>query len=141
MAYTTIDGKLVKVKKSATGKKYLSQPPRPPEPRREPGLFPGRITYDEQPVLAADKGEFEGSCNITRCQRPNSATWFNHSTRKYYCRSCAHTLNFDSFNRKDALEMWGHLLCTEGEVIEGDYQEIHEHYRKLHEEKYGKEHA
>ena len=76
---------------------------------------------------AADKGEFEGSCNITRCQRPNSATWFNHSTRKYYCRSCAHDLNYDSFNRREALEMWGHLLCTEGKYDpDADYRKLHE---------------
>ena len=122
MAYTTIDGKLVKIAKGARGNRHLVQPPRVPE--------------IEQPRLAADKGEYGGSCNITRCQRPNSATWFNHSTRKYYCPSCARTLNFDHFNRKDAMEMWGHFLCTEGEVIEGDYQTIHDHYRKLHEEKY-----
>ncbi len=126
MAYTTIDGKLVKVKKNAMGQKYLAQPPR----------LPGQLTEVEMPKTAADKGDYNGSCNITRCQRPNSATWFNHSTRKYYCRSCAHTLNYDHFNRKDAMEMWGHLLCTEGRCIEGDYADIHEHYRKLHEEKH-----
>lgn len=112
MAYTTIDGKLVKVKKNAMGKKYLSRPPRLPEPRREPGLFPGRITYDEQPELAADKGEYGGSCNITRCQRPHSAYWYNHSTRKFYCRGCAWELNNDRFNKRDAQELYGHDLCT-----------------------------
>ena len=126
MAYTTIDGKLVKVGKKSYMRGHINHVPTP------------RPMQDyEPPKNAADKGEYGGSCNITRCQRPNSATWYNHSTRKYYCPSCARTLNFDHFNYKDAMELWGHFLCTEGEVIESDYQEIHEHYRKLHEEKYG----
>jgi hypothetical protein len=126
MAYTTVGGKLVKVKKV----KSAVRGDWPPAPSIQP-------REEQAPRLAKDKGEYGGSCNITRCQRPNSATWFNHSTRKYYCPSCARTLNFDHFNRKDAMEMWGHFLCTEGEVIEGnDYQAVHDHYRKLHEEKY-----
>lgn len=60
-----------------------------------------------------EKGEFNGKCNITSCQKPNSATWFNHSTRKYYCSSCAHRLNNDEYNKRDALRMFGHELCTE----------------------------
>lgn len=121
MAYTVQNGKLVKVRKNGMGQKYLVHP------------TTARSEY-EPPALRADKGVFGGACNITRCQRPDSAYWFNHSTRAYYCRSCAHTLNFDHFNRKDAMEMWGHFLCTEGKVIEGDYQAIHDHYRKLQEE-------
>ena len=124
MTYKVIDGKLVKIKKTKPVVRG-DWPPAPSIQSRE----------EQAPRLAADKGEFGGSCNITRCQRPNSATWYNHSTRKYYCRPCAHTLNYDQFNRKDALEVWGHLLCTEGRVIEGDYRVIHDHYRKLHEEK------
>ena len=133
MAYTTIGGRLVKVGKKSYLRGQINHVPAPHLHSREIEI--------EQPKLAADKGEYGGSCNITRCQRPDSATWFNHSTSKYYCPSCARTLNFDHFNRKDAMEMWGHFLCTEGEVIEGDYQEIYDHYRKLHEEKYGKERA
>ena len=58
------------------------------------------------------KGEYKQECNITSCQKPNSAVWFNHSTRKYYCPSCARRLNSDPFNARDAKEMFGHLLCT-----------------------------
>ena len=91
-----------------------------------PELWP---LEDRPPQNAADKGEFGGSCNITHCQRPNSATWFNHSTRKYYCRSCAHDLNYDSFNRREALEMWGHLLCTEGKYDpDTDYRKLHDEH-------------
>ena len=65
-----------------------------------------------------DKGKFGGSCNVTACQLPNSATWFNHSTRKYYCAGCAEWLNNDKFNRADAERLFGHPLCTEGEQKE-----------------------
>lgn len=127
MAYTSINGRLVKVAKKQHGIAVPSDWPPAGVRRPEP---------DAAPKLAADKGEYGGSCNITRCQRPNSATWFNHSTRKYYCRSCAHDLNYDTFNCKDAMDMWGHLLCTEGVCIEGDYPEIHAHYRALYDEKH-----
>lgn len=60
-----------------------------------------------------DKGVFGGACNVTACQLPDSATWFNHSTRKYYCVTCATELNrvnhdFRQMFNKD------HDLCTEG---------------------------
>lgn len=38
--------------------------------------------------LKPDKGKMNGSCNRTACQRPG-ATWFNTSTRAYYCEPCA----------------------------------------------------
>ncbi len=38
------------------------------------------------------KGTFNGPCNRTACQKPG-ATWWNISTRAYYCPSCAHILN------------------------------------------------
>jgi hypothetical protein len=60
-----------------------------------------------------DKGVLNGKCNITSCQKPNSATWYNHSTRKHYCPSCARRLNNDAFNKRDAMRMFGHDLCTE----------------------------
>ena len=55
------------------------------------------------------KGKFKGNCNMTRCQKPG-ATWFNHSTRKFYCPECAAELNL--VNKKDAMEIFGHNLCT-----------------------------
>lgn len=58
------------------------------------------------------KGEYNQECNITSCQKPNSAVWYNHSTRKYYCSSCARRLNTDVFNKRDAMQMFGHELCT-----------------------------
>lgn len=42
--------------------------------------------------IKADKGRKGGSCNRSACQAPG-ATWFNSSTRAYYCRTCAHMIN------------------------------------------------
>ena len=57
------------------------------------------------------KGLRGGNCNRTACQR-EGAIYYNHSTRKYYCPSCALLLNRE--NRQDALKMFGHELCTIG---------------------------
>jgi hypothetical protein len=58
------------------------------------------------------KGLFNGNCNRTACQKPE-ATWYNHSTQAYYCAECANLINFH--NRLDAMRLFGHDLCTEGE--------------------------
>lgn len=58
------------------------------------------------------KGEHNGICNITRCDNNKDITWFNHSTRKYYCPSCADMLNNDPYNQRDAQRLFGHSLCT-----------------------------
>lgn len=59
-----------------------------------------------------EKGEFNGKCNLTSCQTSQPATWYNHSTRLFYCKACAEKLNF--INYKSALTLFGHPLCTEG---------------------------
>jgi len=61
------------------------------------------------------KGEYQGLCNMSSCKTKNPATWYNHGSRKYYCPSCAHRLNSDEFNQRDAERLFGHDLCTEGE--------------------------
>jgi hypothetical protein len=61
--------------------------------------------------LPEDKGEFGGSCNRSACLAPH-AVWYNHSTRLYYCTGCAQVLNYE--NRIDALQLYGHELCTYG---------------------------
>ena len=96
MAYTVIHGKLVKTHSTQGHLKY-----------RHPG-----IRNDANPRDKPDKGDKGGRCNITRCQRPG-ASWFNHSTRRYYCADCAWFLNTDKFNKRDAQELYGHELCTE----------------------------
>jgi hypothetical protein len=55
------------------------------------------------------KGAKDGLCNRSSCLAPG-ADWYNHSTRKFYCHRCAIDLNH--YNRRDAMELWGHELCT-----------------------------
>lgn len=62
----------------------------------------------ESPV----KGKFNGACNRTECQQ-HPATWYNHSTRRYYCHRCAVKINEHDPERQHAL--YGHDLCTPGE--------------------------
>ena len=62
------------------------------------------------------KGEYKGRCNLSSC--PNilePATWYNHGSRAYYCRGCAARLNTDQYNQRDAMRLFGHNLCNEGE--------------------------
>lgn len=48
------------------------------------------------------------------------ATHYNHSTREHYCANCAKLIN--DANHRDAMEMFGHELCTlvEQELTEAD---------------------
>jgi late competence protein required for DNA uptake (superfamily II DNA/RNA helicase) len=59
--------------------------------------------------MGIKKGELNGKCNRTACDNARSE-YFNHSTQKYYCRGCAMLINLH--NKKDAIEMYGHDLCT-----------------------------
>lgn len=59
-----------------------------------------------------DKGEKNGSCNVTACQKPG-ATFFNKSTGKYYCQDCAKEINWGG-GRLDTFKLYGvPLLCEE----------------------------
>lgn len=60
------------------------------------------------------KGEFGKNCNRSTCQNPNSAYWYNYSTRKYYCGDCAILIN--EANKEDATKLFGHDLCLEVHV-------------------------
>lgn len=64
-----------------------------------------------RPGEKPDKGKMNGSCNRFACQAPG-ATWYNHSTQKHYCESCA--LDLNSYHPKDDafLASLGHPLCT-----------------------------
>lgn len=67
-----------------------------------------------------DKGQFNGTCNLTRCTTGKSATWYNHGSLKYYCEDCAKMLSSDPVNAADAQRLFGHALCTEGQHIPED---------------------
>jgi hypothetical protein len=58
-----------------------------------------------------DKGKYGLECYRAACSN-SPATWYNHSTRMYYCQECAGLLN--RMNYRDALDMFGHCLCTPG---------------------------
>ncbi len=55
------------------------------------------------------KGELNGLCNRKACLKPG-AIYYNHSTKKHYCPSCADMLN--DYNRPGAMDLYGHDLCT-----------------------------
>lgn len=48
-------------------------------------------------------------CHRRACDS-NHDNYFNHSTRAFYCKSCAESLN--TSNRYDAEKLYGHDLCT-----------------------------
>ena len=62
-----------------------------------------------------NKGEFNGICNMSSCTTELPATWYNHGSYAYYCSKCAKRLSSDVVNRQDAMRLFGHDLCTEGE--------------------------
>lgn len=68
--------------------------------------------YYDRCICGKEKGELYGLCNRSSCLSPMNVRWFNHSTKRYYCASCAHELNMDPCNYRDAKRMFGHELCT-----------------------------
>lgn len=55
------------------------------------------------------KGQWRGFCNVSRCLAPDP-TYFNQSTRAYYCAGCAMEIN--RANRGDCRELYGNdELC------------------------------
>ena len=67
-----------------------------------------------------DKGQFNGTCNLSRCTTGKPATWYNHGSLNYYCEECAKMLSADPVNAADAQRLFGHALCTEGQYIPED---------------------
>jgi hypothetical protein len=67
----------------------------------------GEIEDDEP---APTKGDYGGNCNRSACER-RDATYFNASTRKFYCSRCAAAINDAN---KDYLAAHGVPLCTPG---------------------------
>jgi hypothetical protein len=60
------------------------------------------------------KGELNGLCNRTACQKPG-ASWYNSSTRAYYCGDCAEKINHYSKNDH------GVILCRKVDPHMGEY--------------------
>jgi hypothetical protein len=60
------------------------------------------------------KGCWNLLCNRTQCLRPD-ATWYNRGSHAFYCAECAHMLNNDRFNGRDAERLFGpgEKLCIE----------------------------
>lgn len=84
MAYVNIGGKLVKVErfyKRGWGNKGMST-----------NIAKIAAENNSEAIKKELKGKRNGNCNVTACQRPG-ATWWNTSTRAYYCRSCADEIN------------------------------------------------
>lgn len=62
------------------------------------------------PKTPENKGEKGKNCNRTACQT-HGATWYNLSTRAYYCAECALLIN--EANMMDAVKLYGHpFLCV-----------------------------
>ena len=57
--------------------------------------MPYKVYHNPDPEL---KGVEGGNCNRTDCQGPN-AVWYNESTRKFYCRNCAITIQREENDR------------------------------------------
>lgn len=95
MSYVVIAGKLVKVERNRwSGKTNV-----------------GKIVQEnaKKVEMAALKGKQGGNCNVTACQRPG-ATWWNTSTRAYYCPHCAREIN--RWSRHDE----GYEICFPSEA-------------------------
>lgn len=64
-------------------------------------------TLPQNPIKTA-KGEYDGDCNRTACDK-KQAKWYNHSTRAYYCGKCAMQIN--TLN-PEFLRDNGYMLCV-----------------------------
>lgn len=64
------------------------------------------------------KGEYKGECNRTVCGTKN-AMFYNNSTEKYYCGSCAHAINWKEkicFPHNE-IEFFKHFSTTSKSLI------------------------
>lgn len=69
-----------------------------------------RERHDRMYEIAAHnllKGRQGGCCNVTQCQKPDSAVHYNNGTHAWYCRSCA--LDIHSANRFDDFVLFDDL--------------------------------
>ena len=87
MAYTTIKGKLVRVKNGQIGSKTISETIR------------DNVEEEKKKKMKGGRGL---NCNRTACQKP-PATYYNSSTRAWYCESCANMIDEWSIRQGEAL--------------------------------------
>lgn len=52
----------------------------------------------------SDKGQKGLNCNVTACQKPNSAHHFNNVTKAYYCLECAQKIEY--WANKDGMSFY-----------------------------------
>lgn len=62
--------------------------------------------------LTPGKGKHGLNCNVTACQKPHSAWWWNSSTRAWYCADCAYEIQ--KVNWRDAwwIQNYDYTLMT-----------------------------
>lgn len=78
MSYMVLNGKLIKVQRSRWGGGN--------------NIGAAIKTAALEKKKAGLKGQRDGNCNVTACQK-SGATWWNTSTRAYYCAHCASEIN------------------------------------------------
>lgn len=95
MAYTVVNGRLVKAPKKNKYSEYGAVPEdyRPPKPIRTNQYEP-----PDPKTFPKDKGHYKGACNRSICLK-YPATWYNRGSYAFYCVDCGHLLNHD--NRHD----------------------------------------
>lgn len=105
MAFTTRNGKVVRVEKDYKGRKFVRE-----------DRYREQKAEQEAYWASINKGKYRGACNRSGCLRPG-AYWYNHGSQAYYCDECASRLN--TYN-PDAERIYGHPMCTMGEYTEGE---------------------
>ena len=71
------------------------------------GMFSTSLeTQDDPGEKQTVKGALYGKCNVTACQKPNSALFYNKATMAFYCHKCA--LDISRFN-PDTPELFPYL--------------------------------
>ena len=79
---------------------------------------------DTTPIVLSVKGDYNSICNRTACSN-GRAVFYNLSTRKYYCPSCAKLIN--EANKADSKRLYNSLLCILIEPGE-EFKQYHIHH-------------
>lgn len=71
-----------------------------------------KLVIDHLEYRPDEVGVLFGVCNRGACES-GVATWFNHSTKKFYCAKCAALIN-EANKNDEFVKKLGHPLCTPG---------------------------